>query len=85
MSALAQEPGPGPAQQLPERNRPGAVVVEARRARHSFKNSRQVSPFVVPAALAACHCSPHCFMTFGRLRAIDPMRALCAAILSSLK
>ena len=41
----------------------GALVVEARRARQSFKNCGQVSPFVVPFALAACHCAPHCFMT----------------------
>jgi hypothetical protein len=36
-------------------------------ARQDFRNSGQVRPFVVPAALAARHSAPHCFMTLCAL------------------
>lgn len=38
-------------------------TVEVSRARQSFRNCVQVSPFLVPAAFAVCHSAPHCFMT----------------------
>jgi len=41
-------------------------------ARHCERNCGQVSPFVVPAALAACHWSPHCFMTLWALAGETP-------------
>src|SRR5580704_3267386 len=50
----------------------GAIVgaaagAEAVWARQDFRNSCQVWPFVVPAALAAFHWSPHCFITLSPL------------------
>ena len=51
-------------------------------ARHWERNCGQVSPFVVPAALAACHWSPHCFMTLWALAGVTPRatpRAINAA------
>jgi hypothetical protein len=50
----------------------GAAVAapELRCARHWARNWGHVAPFVVPAAFAACHCSPHCFIT---LWAHDPV------------
>src|SRR5712672_3339268 len=41
----------------------GALVVDASCALQAFWNCGQVAPPVVPAAFAACHCAPHCFMT----------------------
>jgi hypothetical protein len=55
----------------------GAAVAppELSCARHWARNCGQVSPFVVPAALAACHCSPHCFMTLWAFALLTSAKA----------
>jgi hypothetical protein len=59
----------------------GAAVAapELSCARHWARNCGQVSPFVVPAALAACHCSPHCFMTLWALAVAAIPRRIAVA------
>jgi hypothetical protein len=69
-SALAQELGPGPAQQLPERNR------QELRTGLAVRRSGRLGGLPLLAALL------HDLSAFA---ALDPMSALCAAILSSLK
>src|SRR5271169_4398783 len=39
-----------------------------------FRNSCQVWPLVVPAALAAFQSSPHCFITLSALAPLTPVR-----------
>src|SRR5208282_4125637 len=47
---------------------------------HDFRNSCQVWPFVVPAALAASHSEPHSFMMLSALAALEPAIAIPSAI-----
>ena len=59
----------------------GAAVAgpELSCARHWARNCGQVSPFVVPANFAACHCSPHCFMTLCAFVATTVPSAIAVA------
>lgn len=50
------------------------LVVEANCAGQAFKNCDQVAP-VVPAASAACHCAPHCFITSWVSAAVEVVKA----------
>src|SRR5208282_658345 len=47
---------------------------------HDFRNSCQVWPFVVPAALAASHSEPNSFMMLSALAALEPAIAIPSAI-----
>ena len=49
-------------------------------ARHCARNWGQVSPFVVPAALACFHSSPQTFITLCALTAVEPANATIMAI-----
>ena len=50
--------------------------------RHCARNCGQVSPFVVPAALATFHCSPHSFMTLWPFATFDAQKATPSTIVA---
>jgi hypothetical protein len=49
-------------------------------SRHCARNCGQVSPFVVPAALACFHWSPQTFMTLCALATDEPAKATTTPI-----